>query len=518
MKQIIVKPDDKYNRELVANVHPADHVNPRPDGRYNLVVIGGGSAGLVSAIGAAGVGAKVALIEKHLLGGDCLNVGCVPSKAVIRAAKAIGEIRRAGDFGVHVPEGVTVDFGAVMERMRRIRSEISHHDSVARLQKLGIDVFLGEAQFTGRNEISIGGQTLTFSKAVIATGSRAAFIPIPGLAEAGYLINETLFELTERPSTLAIIGGGPIGAEMAQAFQRLGSQVILFDIMPQILGREDEEAAAIVQQQFASEGIQIKLESNIKQVTRTDSGQKEIVFEQKTDLSGFEQSEIANLTGLEPVIVDEILLAAGRTPNLEGLNLEAAGIEYTKRGLVVNDYLQTSNGDIYGAGDVAIPYQFTHTADATARIVVRNALFFGRAKMSDLTIPWVTYTDPEVAHVGLYPRDAAAKGIEIDTFTTQIGDVDRGRTDGEEGFVKIHVKKGTDKIVGATIVGSHAGELISEVTTAMVAGAGLKTLSTVIHPYPTQAEAIKKTADAFNRTRLTPTVAKLFDTILRWRR
>jgi pyruvate/2-oxoglutarate dehydrogenase complex dihydrolipoamide dehydrogenase (E3) component len=508
MKQIIVQPDDKYNRELVANVHPADHVNPTPDGRYNLVVMGGGSAGLVSAIGAAGVGAKVALIEKHLLGGDCLNVGCVPSKAVIRAAKAVGEIRRAGDFGVHVPEGVTVDFGAVMERMRRIRTEISHHDSVARLQNLGIDVFLGEAQFTGRNQISIGGQTLEFSKAVIATGSRAAFIPIPGLAEAGYLINETLFELTERPSTLAIIGAGPIGAEMTQAFQRLGSQVILFDILPQILGREDEEAAAIMQQQFESEGIQIKLVANIKQVTRTESGQKKITFAAKADSNGQEQS----------VIVDEILLAAGRTPNLEGLNLEAAGVEYTKKGLVVNDYLQTSNGDIYGAGDVAIPYQFTHTADATARIVVRNALFFGRAKMSDLTIPWVTYTDPEVAHVGLYPRDAAEKGIEIDTFTTQIGDVDRGRTDGEEGFVKIHVKKGTDKIIGATIVGTHAGELISEVTTAMVAGAGLKTLSTVIHPYPTQAEAIKKTADAFNRTRLTPTVAKLFDTILRWRR
>ena len=504
MKQIVVQPDDKYNRELVANVHPADHVNPPPNGRYNLVVIGGGSAGLVSAIGAAGVGAKVALIEKHLLGGDCLNVGCVPSKAIIRAAKAVGEIRRAGDFGVHVPDGVTVDFGAVMARMRRIRTDISHHDSVKRLQSLGIDVFLGEAQFTGHNEISIGDQTLAFSKAVIATGSRAAVIPIPGLAETGFLINETLFELTERPSTLAVIGGGPIGAEMAQALQRLGSQVTLFDIMPQILGREDEEAAAIVQSQFQADGLQLKLAANIKQINRTATGQKEIVLEQEA--------------GLESVLVDEILLAVGRTPNLEGLNLAAAGVEYTKKGLVVNDYLQTTNGDIYGAGDVAIPYQFTHMADATARIVVRNALFFGRAKLSDLTIPWVTYTDPEVAHVGLYPRDAAAKGIEIDTFTTQIGDVDRGRTDGEEGFVKIHVKKGTDKIIGATIVGTHAGELISEVTTAMVAGAGLKTLSTVIHPYPTQAEAIKKTADAFNRTRLTPTVAKLFDTILRWRR
>ena len=504
MKQIVVQPDDKYNRELVANLHPADHVNPPVNGRYNLVVIGGGSAGLISAIGAAGVGAKVALIEKHLLGGDCLNVGCVPSKAIIRAAKAVGQIRRANEFGIHVPDGLTVDFGAVMARMRRIRTEISHHDSVERLQKLGIDVFLGDAQFTGQHTISVGGQTLKFSKAVIATGSRAAVLPIPGLAETGYLTNETLFELTKRPFSLAIIGGGPIGAEMAQAFQRLGSQVTIFDILPQILGREDKEAAAIVQSQFEADGIQLKLEPNIKQINHTEDGQKEIVFEQKS--------------GLESVTVAEILLATGRTPNLEGLNLEAAGVEYTKKGLVVNDYLQTTNGDIYGAGDVAIPYQFTHTADATARIVVRNALFFGRAKLSDLTIPWVTYTDPEVAHVGLYPQDAAEKGVEIDTFTTQIGDVDRGRTDGEEGFVKIHVKRGTDQIVGATIVSTHAGELISEVTTAMVAGAGLKTLSMVIHPYPTQAEAIKKTADAFNRTRLTPTVAKLFDKILRWRR
>jgi pyruvate/2-oxoglutarate dehydrogenase complex dihydrolipoamide dehydrogenase (E3) component len=505
MRQIIVKPDDQYNRELVANVRPADHVNPAPDGRYNLVVIGGGSAGLVSAVGAAGVGAKVALIERHLLGGDCLNVGCVPSKAVIRAAKAVGEIRRAAEMGIHVPDGVTVDFGAVMERMRRIRTEISHHDSVSRLQHLGIDVFLGEAQFTGRNEIRIGGLTLQFSKAVITTGSRAAVLPIPGLAEAGYLTNETLFELTERPSTLAIIGAGPIGAEMAQAFRRLGSQVILFDILPQILSREDEEAAAIVQRQLEAEGVQIKLETSIKKVTRTGAGQKQIIFERV----GHEQS----------VPVNDILLATGRIPNLEGLNLEAANIGYTKGGLVVNDYLQTSNSDIYGAGDVAIPYQFTHTADATARIVLRNALFFGRAKLSRLTIPWVTYTDPEVAHVGLYPRDAGEKGMEIDTFTTQVADIDRGRTDGEKhGFVKIHVKKGTDKIVGATIVASHAGELISEVTLAMVAGTGLKTIGAVIHPYPTQAEAIKKTADAYNRTRLTPAVARLFDTLLRWRR
>jgi pyruvate/2-oxoglutarate dehydrogenase complex dihydrolipoamide dehydrogenase (E3) component len=504
MSHITLIPNDIYNQELVQQAHPPAWTNPTANGRYNLLVIGGGSAGLVCAVGAAGVGAKVALVEKHLLGGDCLNTGCVPSKTVIRSAKVIGDIQKAADFGVHVPTGTRADFGAVMERMRRVRANISHHDSAQRFTDLGIDVFLGAGQFTGPNTFAVGGQTIEFKKAVIATGSRAADLPIPGLAETGYLTNESFFQLTERPLRLAVIGAGPIGSELAQAMQRFGTQVTVFDVLPQVLGREDPEAAAIVQAQMVKDGLTLCLEANITQIRRTEAG-KVVEF----TLAGQEKS----------VLVDEILLAVGRRPNVEGLGLEAAQVEYTKKGVTVNDKLQTTNKHIYAAGDVALKYQFTHTADAAARIVLQNALFLGSQKFSELTIPWVTYTDPEVAHVGFYPADAEAQGIALDTYTTYLKDIDRGRTDGEEtGFVKIHVKKGTDKILGATIVSPHAGDMISEVTVAMVGGLGLKTLSKVIHPYPTLAEAIRKTADAWNRTRLTPTVAKLFNKWLSWTR
>ncbi|MCB8959637.1 MAG: mercuric reductase [Ardenticatenales bacterium] len=498
-----VAPFDKHNQILVSNAHPPDWQNPTPDGPYNLLVIGGGSAGLVAAVGAAGVGAKVALVEKHLLGGDCLNVGCVPSKTILRSAKAVGDIRHAAGVGVNLPGDPTVDFAAVMERMRRIRADISYHDSAQRFRDAGIDMYLGTGRFTGRHTFEVDGRTIEFRKAVIATGSRAANIPIPGLKEAGYITNEGVFELTERPARLAIIGAGPIGLEMAQAFARFGSEVTVFDIMPVMGGLRDPEGIALVREALEADGIRFYLESQTQNVAR-QGDEKLITF--------------THAGATKTVTVDQILLAAGRQPNLEGLDLEAAGVEYHKKGLVVNDRLQTTNGAIYGAGDVAIPAQFTHTADATARIVVRNALFLGRQKYSDLIIPWTVYTDPEVAHVGMFDYEAEEKGIAVDTFTAQVGDTDRGRADGEKGFVKIYVKRGSDKILGATIIARHAGEMISEITTAMMAGAGMGTLSQTIHPYPTQAEIIKKAADAWNRTRLTPTVANLFATWLRWRR
>jgi pyruvate/2-oxoglutarate dehydrogenase complex dihydrolipoamide dehydrogenase (E3) component len=503
VSQIKVPPYDGYNEILVNNAHPADWQNPTPNGRYNLLVIGGGSAGLVAAVGAAGVGARVALVEKHLLGGDCLNAGCVPSKTILRSAKAIGDIRRAADLGVQVAGEVTVEFTAVMERMRRIRADISYHDSAERFRKLGIDLYLGDGQFTGQDTFAVDGRTITFSKAVIATGARAAHIPIPGLDDAGYITNEGIFELTELPPRLAIIGAGPIGLEMAQAFARFGSQVTVFDILPTMGGLRDPEGLALVRGALEADGVQFYLASQTQKIERAGMD-KLITFTHEGET--------------RQVRVDEILLAAGRRPNVEGLNLEAAGVEYTKKGIVVNDRLQTSNGRIYSAGDVAIPAQFTHTADATARIVLQNALFLGRKKYSDLIIPWVVYTDPEIAHVGLFDYEAEERGTAVNTFTTAIQDTDRGRTDGEAGFVKIYVKQGTDKILGATIVARHAGEMISEITTAMQAGAGLSTLAQTIHPYPTQAEAIKKTADAWNRTRLTPLVAKVFATWLRWGR
>lgn len=503
--QIKVAPYDEYNDILVGNACPPEWPNPVPEGRYNLLVIGGGSAGLVAAVGAAGVGARVALVEKHLLGGDCLNVGCVPSKTLIRSAKAIGDIRRSvgEEFGVRFNGDVSVDFSAVMERVRRVRADISHHDSAWRFEKLGIDVYLGMGEFTSPTTFAVDGRTIEFSKAVIATGAGPAHIPIPGLAETGYVSNVTLFQMTRQPKRLAVIGAGPIGAEMAQAFARFGTEVYLFDVLPVMAGLRDPDMLEIIARTFTREGIQLRLESSIQRVEAWGKT-KRIVYEY--------------LGETQSVEVDEILLAAGRKPNIEGLNLEAAGVEYTRKGLVVDDRLQTTNKNIYGAGDVAIPAQFTHTADATARMVLQNALFLGRKKYSDLIIPWTVYTDPEIAHVGLFPHQAEAQGLAVDTFAVNIEDTDRGRTDAEEGIVKIYVKKSTDKILGATIIARHAGEMISEVTTAMMAGAGLSTLSQTIHPYPTQAEAIKKAADAWNRTRLTPTVAKLFDTWLRWRR
>lgn len=500
--KIEVAPYDRHNQTLVNNAHPADWPNPTPNGRYNLLVIGGGSAGLVAAVGAAGLGAKVALVEKHLLGGDCLNAGCVPSKTILRSAKAVGDIRRATELGVTV-ENVGVDFTAVMERMRRIRADISYHDAAQRFRELGIDLYLGEGQFTGAKSFAVDGRTLSFSKAVIATGARAAVIPIPGLQETGYITNEGVFELTQRPDRLAIIGAGPIGLEMAQAFARFGSQVTVFDILPAMGGLRDPEGLNLIRGALEADGIRFFLESQTQKIERVGAD-KVITFTHAGEI--------------KTVAVDEILLAAGRRPNIEGLNLEAAGVEYTKKGISVNDRLQTSNPAIYGAGDVAIPAQFTHTADATARIVLQNALFMGRKKYSDLIIPWTVYTDPEIAHVGLFDDEAEAKGIAVDTFTIHVQETDRGRTDGEEGFVKIYVKQGSDKILGATIIARHAGEMISEITTAMMAGVGMSKLSQTIHPYPTQAEIIKKAADAWNRARLTPTVAKVFEKWLSWRR
>jgi pyruvate/2-oxoglutarate dehydrogenase complex dihydrolipoamide dehydrogenase (E3) component len=498
-------PLDAHNERLTSYVHPPDWQNPPPAPCYNLVVIGGGTAGLVTAAGAAGLGAKVALIEKNFLGGDCLNVGCVPSKAMIRCSRAIFDTREAGHFGIQVNGLVQADFPAVMERMRKLRADLSPHDSARRFAELGVDVFLGEAQFAGADRVQVGGQTLRFKRAVIATGARALKPAIPGLAEAGYLTNETVFNLTERPARLAVIGGGPIGCELAQAFQRLGSQVTLLHKNAHLLDREDSEAAAIVQRSFIREGITVLLNANIIRVEQNDAG-KTISYESHGNEQRF--------------TVDEILIGTGRVPNLEGLNLETVGVEYDRRkGVRVNDHLQTTNQHIYAAGDVCLDWKFTHAADFSARIVIQNALFLGRKRASALTLPWCTYTDPEIAHVGLYEREARERGVEVDTYVRDFKDVDRAVLDGEEeGFVKFHVRKGHDEILGATIVARHAGEMISEISVAMAARIGLGKLASVIHPYPTQSEALRQCGDAYNRTRLTPTVKKWMKRWLTWQR
>ncbi len=499
-----LRPFDTYNRLLQQNTHPLQWENPRPTGRYNLVVIGGGTAGLVTAAGAAGLGAKVALVESRLMGGDCLNVGCVPSKALIRCARAAADVRAASRFGVRIDGGVTVDFPGVMRRMRRLRAKISHHDSAARFRELGVDVFIGKARFVSRDAVEVRGARLEFARACIATGGRPAAPPVPGLEESGYLTNETVFSLVELPPRLAVLGAGPVGCEMAQAFARLGSKVTLIESEKQILSKENPDAADIVRRALSRDDVRIICGGKAAQVSH-GNGTKIIALQ----CDGEHQQ----------IEVDEILVAAGRTPNVEELDLGRAGVAHDRHGVTVNDYLRTSNPQIYAAGDVCFKYKFTHTADALARIVIQNALFFGRAKASALTVPWCTYTDPEIAHVGLTEHEARQRGIDVRTFAKPLSEVDRPMLDGEEeGLLKVHVRNGGDTILGATLVARHAGEMISEITLAMVAGAGLKTLGRTIHPYPTQAEVFRKVADDYQRTRLRPWMKRLFTRFLSWRR
>lgn len=496
--------ESPHDRRLIDHVQPGSWVNPQPARRYNLVVLGAGTAGLVCAAAAAGLGARVALVEKAYMGGDCLNYGCVPSKALIRSSRAVQEIREAAAVGVNggIPDP---DFEAVMERLRAIRADISVHDSVERFTGLGVDVFLGEGCFQDRRSIRVGDKLLRFQKAVVATGARAAVPSIPGLEEAGYLTNETVFTLTRRPRRLLVIGGGPIGCELSQAFARLGSEVTLVEIGAQFLPREDPEAATLVLEALQRDGVAVHLGTEVVQVGSESAGRR---------------VRLRRDGEVQQIAVDEILVGVGRTPNLEGLNLRAARIESDPaRGILVNDRLQTTNSRVYAAGDVALTHKFTHAADASARIVIQNAFFFGSGKSSGLVVPWCTYTTPEVARVGMDERAAAEAGIEVNCFKIPFSEVDRAVLDGDsDGFVKILVRRGSDQILGATIVGRHAGELISEVTQAMVHGIGLAKLANVIHPYPTYAESIRKAADAYNRTRLTPRVKRILKGWFRWRR
>lgn len=496
----VLEPDDEANRALLQNAHPPSWTNPRPSGRYNLVVLGGGTAGLVSAVGAAGLGAKVALVERHLLGGDCLNQGCVPSKALIRAADAVAEVRTSNALGVKRTGEFHADFGAAMARMRALRAQIAPNDSAARLAQAGVEVFLGQASFIGRDRVQVEGQTLEFARAVIATGARAAKLSIPGLAEAGFLTNETVFSLTELPKRLAVIGAGPIGCELAQAFRRFGSEVTMLSRGAHLLPREDPDASQIIAAAFAREGIRLELGVELQRV--------EVVNGAKRVFYGATQTLDA----------DAILVAVGRSPNVDGMGLEQAGVAFDGRGVTVNDRLQTTNERIYAAGDVCSRFQFTHAADALARIAIQNALFFGRKKASALTIPWCTYTSPEVAHVGLYEREAKAQGLSLSTHTVQLSDIDRAILDGQtDGFARIHVDpKG--RLRGATVVAKHAGEFIGEPALAVTLGLSASALAQTILPYPTQAEVWKRLGDAHARARLTPRTQVFLEKLLAWRR
>jgi pyruvate/2-oxoglutarate dehydrogenase complex dihydrolipoamide dehydrogenase (E3) component len=486
-------PQDAYERERMENARPAPWRNPKPAGRYHLVVIGGGPAGLVAARAAASMGAKVALVERALLGGGCLNVGCIPSKAIIRTSRLYAEMRNAEHYGAQVPADIRVDFPAVMQRMRRITARVSRFDSAQRLSSVGVDVFLGEAHFTASDALSVDGTKLRFRKALVATGARPDTPSIPGLVEAGYLTNENVFDLTELPRRLLVIGGGPLGCELAQAFCRFGARTSIAQSPPLFLAKEERDAAQLLSDSFARDGIDVRL--NTEAVTVHMEGGQKLV-----DLisDGYQST----------VTVDAILTGTGRLPNVERLNVDAAGIDCdATTGIRIDDFLRTSNPRIYAAGDACLEHKFTHTADASARIAVHNALSLGHRRLSALTIPWCTYTDPEIAHVGLYVREARDRDIPVRTFTIPMHDVHRAIADGEEtGFVKIHLKERSDRILGATIVARHAGEMINEITLAIVARIGLKTLARVIHAYPTQAEGIKKAADAYVGSLRKPTI------------
>ena len=497
-----IQPLDEHNRRLLANVHPEPYANPRPQERYHLVVLGAGTGGLVTAAIGAALGAKVALVEKHLAGGDCLNVGCVPSKALLRAARAWSEARRAArEFGGPAAAG-DGDFGAVMERMRRLRADLSRNDSVARFTGLGVDVFIGAGRFTGPDTLAVdGGATLRFRRAVVATGGRPALPPVPGLREAGPLTNETVFWLTALPARLLVIGAGPIGCELAQAFARFGSRVTIVHRGGRILPKEDADAAGLVEASLRRDGVRFLLGSRLLGARRA-GGVRTLLFEHQ----GRQVEEEA----------EEILVAAGRAPNVEGAGLDAAGIAHDVKGIQVDARLRTSNRRVYAVGDVASRFQFTHAADAQARLVAQNALFFGRGRADRLVMPWCTYTSPEVAHVGLSEDEARTRGLAVDTVTVPLAEVDRAILDGAtEGFARVHLAPGTDRILGATIVAEHAGDLIGEITLAITARTGLQAIGSTIHPYPTQAEVLRKAADAWRRRKLTPFARRAFGVFFR---
>lgn len=479
-----------------------EHGNGAQESNYDLVVIGGGTAGLVSSAIGAAVGARVALIEAHRMGGDCLNYGCVPSKALIASARVRALLRRTADYGLGETAPPPVDFAGVMESMRTLQARLAVHDSAERFRSLGVEVIFGRAKFSGPRTVTVAGRTLRFRRAIVATGARPSVPPVEGLKPEMYVTNETVFSLKELPRRLAVLGAGPIGCELAQVFARLGSQVTLIETLHGVLPREERDAAAIVQQALEADGIRVACCGRSLHVSVVPGGYQ---------LTLESHGETLN------VICDRVLIATGRKPNVENLGLEAAGIAYdTRRGIIVNDFLQTTNRRVYAAGDVCGRYQFTHAADAMARAAVRNALFYGRSRLSRLVIPWCTYTEPELAHVGLSRNEATQKGLAFEELVQPLSDVDRAVLEREDtGFIRVLLKKGSDLVLGATAVGVGAGEVISQIALAMTHGIGLTGFSSVVYPYPTRMEVMRKLGDACMRTRLTPGVKRLLAAYLK---
>lgn len=472
---------------------------------YNMVVIGAGSAGLVSAYIASAIKAKVALIEKHKMGGDCLNTGCVPSKALIRSAKILSYFKRANEFGFeNLP--VKFEFSKIMERVQKVIKEVEPHDSIERYTGLGVECIQGSATIISPYEVQVSGRVLTTKNIVIATGASPLIPPIPGLADVSYLTSDNIWNLRELPKRLIVLGGGPIGCELAQSFARFGSEVSLVEMAPRIMIREDEDVSNLVTETFKKEGLSVL--ANHKAL-RIEKAEKILVCEHQ---------------GKEIKIpFDQILIALGRKANIKGFGLENLGIEISNRGTIVADeYLRTTNyPNIFVCGDVTGPYQFTHTAAHQAWFVAVNALFspFKKFKVDYRVIPWCTFTDPEVARVGLNEQEAKEKGIPHQVTRYGIDDLDRAIAEGEaHGFVKILTPPGSDKILGVTIVGDHAGDIIAEYVAAIKHGFGLNKILGTIHIYPTLAEANKYAAGVWKKANAPQSALKLLGKYHVWRR
>jgi pyruvate/2-oxoglutarate dehydrogenase complex dihydrolipoamide dehydrogenase (E3) component len=476
-------PGQAHDTRWRSLVFPEDHINPRAKSRYHLVVIGAGPAGLICAIGAAGLGARVALIERQAMGGDCLNVGCVPSKALLEYTNR------------HSIDGT---FEAAFAWMREVRAGIAAHDSVQRYTDLGVDVFLGEARFVDGSTVAVDDQELSARRIVIATGARAALPGIPGLDESDPLTNETVFDLRQAPNTIAIVGAGPVGCELGQALARLGVAVHLFDVADRVLPNEEADAADAVSKSLLRSGVTLHLGADVSRVERTGDGIR----------IAYDETELH---------VDRALVAAGRQANTERLNLSAAGVDLAENGLIeVDDRLRTTNSRIYAAGDVCSRLQFTHHADAHARIVIQNALFAPTARTSRLVIPHCIYTNPELAYVGRSAAELERNGTRFDRYAVRFGELDRGRAAGDEdSYAALLVDPKRGNILGATVVAENAGDLIAPICLAMSNGLRLGDVGKAVYPYPTRSEYLRRLSDNYNRTRLTPTVKRLMQTWLR---
>jgi pyruvate/2-oxoglutarate dehydrogenase complex dihydrolipoamide dehydrogenase (E3) component/uncharacterized membrane protein YdjX (TVP38/TMEM64 family) len=477
----------------------------------NMVVIGAGSAGLVTAYIGAAVKARVTLVEKHRMGGDCLNTGCVPSKALIRSAKFMSHVARAKEFGI-AEASARLRFADVMERVAGVVKAIEPHDSVERYTALGVECLTGTAKIVSPWAVEIRGedgrtQTLTTKNIVIAAGARPFVPPIPGLEDVGYLTSDTLWSLRELPPRLVVLGGGPIGCELAQSFARLGAKVTQVEMLPRIMIREDPEVSAMVMRRFREEGIDVLVGHKAKQFLREDGGKVLVAEHEGRDVR---------------IPFDAVLVAVGRVANTQGYGLEELGVPVTKQRTVeVNEYMQTVYPNIYACGDVAGPYQFTHTAAHTAWYSAVNALFgrFRKFRADFSVIPWATFTEPEVARVGLNETEAKEKGVAYEVTTYGIDDLDRAIADGEaHGLVKVLTVPGKDRILGATVVGEHAGDLLAEYVLAMKHGIGLNKILGTIHVYPTLAEANKFAAGNWKRAQVTRGQTELLDALQAWGR